>query len=50
MKVRIGFYTRETSIFPDKETGKYLLPLKKEVRKELKIGDGDEVFVFLELI
>jgi len=50
VKVRIGFYTRETSIFPDKETGKYLLPLKKEVRKELKIGDGDEVFVFLELI
>ncbi len=50
VEVRIGFYTRHTSLFPDKDTGKYLLPLKKEVRKELRIGEGDEVFVYLKLI
>lgn len=50
VEVRVGFYTWETSVFPSKELDVYVLPIKKEARKELRVGDGDEVFVNLMLI
>ncbi len=39
----IGKTTWETSIFPDKKSGSYLLPLKVQVRKSEGIQDGDRV-------
>ncbi len=48
VKVRIGFYDRETSVFMGKQG--YVFPVKKEARKELRVKDGDEVLVNLELL
>lgn len=40
----------ETSLFPDKKSGAYFLPLKKSVRRELGVQDGDMLEVVLEII
>jgi hypothetical protein len=37
MQAMIGYLKRETSIFPDKKSGSYLLCIKKNIREELKI-------------
>jgi len=50
VEVRILFYVRKTSVFPDKQTGSYFLLIKREVRKELQIAEGDEVLVNLTLL
>lgn len=50
VKARIWFYSWMTSLFPDSKSWAFLLPIKKEVRKELQIGEGDEVLVELEFI
>lgn len=41
--VTIGSTTWKTSIFPDKQSNSYLLPLKVAVRKKEKIKIGDPV-------
>jgi len=33
-------YTWRTSIFPDRKSGTYILPLKKQVRQELNLSEG----------
>ena len=38
-----------TSIFPDKRTGCFMLPVKKDVRRRAGIEAGDEVAVVLTL-
>jgi Domain of unknown function (DUF1905) len=38
-----------TSVFPDTQTGSYLLPVKKSVREATGIHPGDTVSVRLEL-
>jgi hypothetical protein len=44
--VTVGETSWDTSIFPDKKAGAYLLPLKAEVRKKEEIREGDAlVFV-----
>lgn len=45
VKVSIGKTSWESSIFPDKKSGTYLLPLKKEVRNKEGIQDADFVSV-----
>jgi hypothetical protein len=50
VEAHIGFVKWKTSIFPSKEHGTYVLPLKKEVRKELRIGEGDKVSILLTLL
>lgn len=37
----------DTSIFPDKHSGSFILPLKATVRKSEEIEEGDEVTVTL---
>ena len=37
----IGKTNWKTSIFPDKKSATYILPLKSEVRKKEKIAEGD---------
>jgi hypothetical protein len=39
----IGKTTWETSIFPDRQSGSYLLPVKADVRIKEGIGTGDIV-------
>jgi hypothetical protein len=41
VKVTVGKTSWKTSIFPDKRSGSYLLPLKAEVRKKERIKAGD---------
>lgn len=47
--VRIGASSWATSVFPDKESGSYVLPVKKAVRTAEGIDDGDTVTVELDL-
>ena len=47
--VTIGKTTWKTSIFPDRESGSYLLPLKAEVRRAERIAEGDTVTFSLEV-
>lgn len=41
--VTIGRTKWETSIFPDKKAGAYLLPLKADVRKKEQVDEGDRI-------
>lgn len=50
VQARISFVKRVTSIFPDKKSGSYLLPIKASVRKELHIEASDEVSIELVLL
>lgn len=47
--VTIGTTTWLTSIFPDKKTNSYLLPLKAEVRKKENLKAGSPCTVWLEI-
>lgn len=38
--VKVRAYTWETSIFPDRKLGSYLLPIKKQARKDLGLSEG----------
>jgi hypothetical protein len=49
VSVTIGETTWNTSIFPDKKSGTYLLPLKAQIRKKENIGDDDHVSFLLKL-
>ncbi|WP_241127477.1 DUF1905 domain-containing protein [Novosphingobium terrae] len=49
VKARIGTTTWRTSVFPHRESGGWLLPLKAAVRKEAGIREGDEIEVTLEI-
>ena len=40
----------QTSIFPDKARGSYLLPIKAAIRARYHLQEGDEVSVRLQLI
>lgn len=47
VQVTIGQTSWQTSIFPDKKRGVYLLPVKKAVREAENIDSGDSVTVAL---
>jgi hypothetical protein len=49
VSARIGATRWQTSIFPDKASSSFLLPLKVEVRKKEQVGEGDVVSIHLEL-
>jgi hypothetical protein len=49
VSITVGNTTWETSIFPDKKSGSYLLPLKAQVRKKEEIDDDEEVQFILKL-
>ncbi len=48
--VTIGKTTWETSIFPDKQSGGYLLPLKANVRKKEQIFSEDTISYTVQLL
>ncbi len=45
----IGKTHWSTSLFPHKETGGFLLPLKADVRRSEKLAEGDTVTARLEI-
>jgi hypothetical protein len=49
VEVRLGRTEWQTSVFPSKEVGGYLLPVKAIVRKKEGVGEGDMVTVDLSL-
>jgi len=49
IKVTIGDTSWKTSIFPDKRSGTYLLPIKAEVRKKEGIFDDDTITFTIEI-
>jgi hypothetical protein len=46
----IGTSTWRTSIFPQKDTGAYLLPVKEEIRTRESLEPGREIAVSLSVI
>jgi hypothetical protein len=50
VEARLGGTTWKTSVFPSKEAGGYLLPIKAAVRKKEAVGEGDVVTVTLSLL
>jgi hypothetical protein len=50
VQVTIGNTTWKTSIFPDKKSGTYFLPIKAEVRKKENLKIDDEIDVLLESV
>ena len=50
VEVSIGTSTWQTSVFPDKHSGCYVLPVKAPVRKAQSIAAGDQVDVALRAI
>ena len=49
VKVKLGRTEWATSVFPSKEAGGYLLPVKAAVRKKEAVREGDEVTVDITL-
>lgn len=50
MSVKIGQTTWRTSVFPSRETGGYILPIKKAVRTAEGLNVGDTAKVTLEIL
>lgn len=50
VKATIGLTTWRTSIFPESKNGAYMLPLKKLVRKNEKIHEGDMITFSLQIM
>jgi len=50
VKVRIGASEWKTSVFPSKETGGYVLPIKKAVRTAESLGVDDIADVTIEIL
>jgi len=50
VRVTIGGSTWSTSVFPDKQRGAFVLPVKQAVRRAEGLDAGDRVTVGLELL
>ena len=50
VEVTVGPSTWRTSLFPSKESGSYVLPVKKAVRTAAGVEEGDDVAVELVLL
>ncbi len=49
VEVTMGTVRWNTSIFPDKKAGAYLLPIKADVRKKVGVKNGDTVRMVLKI-
>ncbi|MFZ2149572.1 MAG: DUF1905 domain-containing protein [Minisyncoccia bacterium] len=48
-KAKIGKSEWTTSVFPDRHSATYILPLKKEIRFQENLYDGTDIKVFIEI-
>lgn len=46
----VGKTSWKTSIFPDKKSGSYILPVKAEIREKEGLEDGDSVVLTVEVV
>lgn len=49
VRARIGATAWRTSVFPQRETGGWLLPLKADVRKREGLEEGSEIEVAIDI-
>lgn len=49
VEVTIGKTTWQTSIFPDKYSGSYILPVKAIIRKKESLQDGERVNLKMQM-
>ncbi|TAK65258.1 MAG: DUF1905 domain-containing protein [Bacteroidetes bacterium] len=49
VQVTLGKTSWRTSIFPEKKSGAYLLPLKSEIRSKENISEGDTITYSIEI-
>jgi hypothetical protein len=49
VRVTIGKTKLDTSIFPDKKSATYILPIKKVVRSKEHINKGDHIKIKIEI-
>ena len=47
VRAEVGATAWDTSVFPDKESGSFVLPVKKAVRVAAGVEEGDELTVTL---
>jgi len=50
VEVRIGASVWRTSVFPDSQSGCFVLPVKRAVREANAVAAGDEVTVAVEVV
>ncbi|KHL12517.1 UNVERIFIED_CONTAM: hypothetical protein LK11_36495 [Mumia flava] len=50
VRVRVGATEWETSVFPDRRRGSYVLPVKKAVRKAEGIAEGARIRIALTVL
>lgn len=50
VEARVGDSVWRTSVFPQKETGSFVLPVKKAIRLAEGLDDGDSCEVVLRLV
>ena len=50
VQARAGETVWRTSVFPDSESGGFVLPVKRAVREALGVGLGDEITLVLEVV
>lgn len=50
VEVTLGKTSWKTSIFPDKKSGTYLLPLKADIRRKEGVAHGDTVSFVIKVI
>lgn len=50
VEVEVGGSRWQTSVFPDKESGRFVLPVKKAVRRAEQVEVGDVLHVRLSLL
>jgi Domain of unknown function (DUF1905) len=50
VRARIGSSTWTTSIFPDSARGVYVLPVKRQIRRDQSLEPGDTAEVTVELL
>lgn len=50
VRATVGETSWTTSVFPDSDSGRYVLPVKKAVRSAEDVDEGDTVDVMLEVL
>ncbi len=50
VKATIGKTAWKTSLFPERDSASYVLPVKADVRKREKIEEGDTIVLTLEVM
>ncbi len=50
IQARVGFLTRNTSMFYSKHHQTYILPIKADIRKQLRIKTNDHIYINITIL